>query len=69
MLSKLPRRVSWQQLWHANALLTCVARLARALVAVDLVDARAEVAGLALAVVNVVLTVNSLGRKALQSDE
>lgn len=52
---------------HAHCVLTCVAGLAGALVAIDFVDARAKVTGVALAVVNVDFTVGSLG-KAFQSD-
>lgn len=59
---------SWQQLRHAHALLTCIAGFTGALVAVDFVDARAKVAWIALAVVNVDFAVGSFGRKALQSD-
>lgn len=68
MFFKLPTCLSWQHLQHAHALLTCVAGLAGALIAVDLVDASAKVAGVALAVVNVDFAVGSLRRKALQSD-
>lgn len=57
MLSKLATCLSQQALW-VHMLLTCVARLTGALIAIDLVNTGPKVAGIALAVVNVDFTVD-----------
>lgn len=68
ILSKLATCLSQQPLW-VHTLLTCVARLTGALIAIDLVNTGPKVTGIALAVVDVDFTVDPYKGKHISVSE